>query len=858
MVNPGAFKGSRREFLMQEVEGYIKAVEEGRAAEFIADVVRRYLKRYPLSLEHNVEPSQEHLAAVDDHAPDPEVVMPNEDELTFEEYEKVQLKFIEDQKDLKFRSEQIRRWLRYQYAKRNDMSAKDMGADNPWTVLLHRLTGVGLSKPRKPQAFALWYKANATEVEAAWKAHMEVMKTKGSPIAPGQRAAGFQSFKSKMYRDLPAAEKKSWEGLAAEEHEVAIKEYEEKLHAPVSQEAKDYQSCLERLPSVVKPLIDIIVEATGCPVSIYVGGPQPADGGRLHIASFHGGKTLGVVKQNFVEAERANLKRYILPVYSNFLKRCFSVEMCRARALPSSTPTLDSIGFASEEDGVTLHTIDGEVYNNAGGKELVSTLPPATTTPAPTTASTTATTATATTTKVKKTITKTTKAAREAPVKKSSEVRLEKPATDASQPAAPSSDLAKVSNPAAPSNSPTPSPPTDPPQLPSPSSQADLEPNAPPLPSMVPAGPAEGSNPTAPSPPTDPPQPAGPTEASLGSPSSPPPLSPPLSPAVSRAGSPQSSRIPSRPATPDEGLDAARFVTPKDASDAEAEDPEPTRSVNTGTASKPTKQPKNTGDGEQQQGGRTRRTNAPTTKTSSAPKGGKRGAEHGGDEEAGVSSSPRARKKRKVTGDRTVTPEHAASSASAESSPQLVLPDDAPKWAISAVNLFKREDVPVCLLQLCEKWIEFETRESNWAHSGKLSAVDRPKPIGDWINRARTERFRLQAPKSGVDPVRDFEAKFWLWWSQLQPEFRQRDESEVTLALDHEGHADRKSEGDWGMLRLPGMNGWVSVMAALCFWAWLLKGMSENGHREKAAAARARENWLSALEDVDFVLGRLL
>lgn len=86
---------------------------------------------------------------------------------------------------------------------------------------------------------------------------------------------------------------------------------------------------------------------------------------------FHGSKTLGAIKQNFVEVECANLKCFILPVYSNFLKKCFCaysdsfgfselmvtlvVEMCCARALPSTAPTLESIGFAMEEEGITLH-----------------------------------------------------------------------------------------------------------------------------------------------------------------------------------------------------------------------------------------------------------------------------------------------------------------------------------------------------------------------------------------------------------------------------------------------------------------------------------------------------------------------
>ncbi len=50
----------------------------------------------------------------------------------------------------------------------------------------------------------------------------------------------------------------------------------------------------------------------------------------------------------------------------------------------------------------------------------------------------------------------------------------------------------------------------------------------------------------------------------------------------------------------------------------------------------------------------------------------------------------------------------------------------------------------------------------------------------------------------------------------------------------------------------------VSVMAALCFWAWALNDMSKNGHREKANAECVHQSWLGALEDVDFVLGCLL
>ncbi|PBK81130.1 hypothetical protein ARMGADRAFT_1091558 [Armillaria gallica] len=165
------------------------------------------------------------------------------------------------------------------------MSAKDTGASNPWTIILHCLMGVGLSKPHKPQAFALWYKSNNEDVEAAWNMHMEELKNSGKPIAPGKHAMAFQTFKSKMYHNLSIVERKSWEDLAVGEHEVALKKFEEKLDMPILQESQDLQNCLEQLPSIIKPLTNVIIWATGCPVSIYVGGLQPADGGRLHISS---------------------------------------------------------------------------------------------------------------------------------------------------------------------------------------------------------------------------------------------------------------------------------------------------------------------------------------------------------------------------------------------------------------------------------------------------------------------------------------------------------------------------------------------------------------------------------------------
>ena len=87
MVNPGAFQGSRKEFLLGERSSYSAAVDGGYAADALALIQRRYFKRYPVELPHTVEPSPDFLAAVDDDAPDDDIPMPDQDQMTEEEYQ---------------------------------------------------------------------------------------------------------------------------------------------------------------------------------------------------------------------------------------------------------------------------------------------------------------------------------------------------------------------------------------------------------------------------------------------------------------------------------------------------------------------------------------------------------------------------------------------------------------------------------------------------------------------------------------------------------------------------------------------------------------------------------------------------
>ena len=70
MVNPGAFQGSRREFLLSQKPAYKAGVIGGYAADALAEIQCKYFKRYLIDLPHSEEPSAEWLAEVDDDAPE--------------------------------------------------------------------------------------------------------------------------------------------------------------------------------------------------------------------------------------------------------------------------------------------------------------------------------------------------------------------------------------------------------------------------------------------------------------------------------------------------------------------------------------------------------------------------------------------------------------------------------------------------------------------------------------------------------------------------------------------------------------------------------------------------------------------
>jgi len=67
------------------------------------NIQRHYFKRFPIELDHDVDPDPEHLKAVDDNAPDPEVSAPDESTMSPEEYSKAMKLFQSRQEAVEFR-----------------------------------------------------------------------------------------------------------------------------------------------------------------------------------------------------------------------------------------------------------------------------------------------------------------------------------------------------------------------------------------------------------------------------------------------------------------------------------------------------------------------------------------------------------------------------------------------------------------------------------------------------------------------------------------------------------------------------------------------------------------------------------
>lgn len=125
-------------------------------------------------------------------------------------------------------------------------------------------------------------------------------------------------------------------------------------------------------------------------------------------------------------------------------------------------------------------------------------------------------------------------------------------------------------------------------------------------------------------------------------------------------------------------------------------------------------------------------------------------------------------------------------------------------------------------MELVRIWALFEAR-SRYEEVDKLSPTNRPTAVSEWIRRARTSTWRPV-----INNLPQYEALFWAWWLDIQPDWRLEDGKLVPERL----------VGNWEPLQLPGTNGIVSVMVGLFYWG--LEILEDAG---------GQVDWLAAVEE---------
>jgi hypothetical protein len=152
-----------------------------------------------------------------------------------------------------------------------------------------------------------------------------------------------------------------------------------------------------------------------------------------------------------------------------------------------------------------------------------------------------------------------------------------------------------------------------------------------------------------------------------------------------------------------------------------------------------------------------------------------------------------------------------------------------PSWFSNFKEGFVEQHLGKEWEKLVQSWAAFEQREG-YTEVRRLPKTGRPEIVGVWINRARPCKWRPP-----ID-LKIFEREFKGWWTAIQPAWRIVD-GQVDTSI---------TQGDWASLRLPGLNGILSVVGALFFW-----GLAAQGKTAPHAA------WLAAVKDCQLVISLL-
>ncbi|KAJ7103986.1 hypothetical protein B0H15DRAFT_766409 [Mycena belliarum] len=159
-------------------------------------------------------------------------------------------------------------------------------------------------------------------------------------------------------------------------------------------------------------------------------------------------------------------------------------------------------------------------------------------------------------------------------------------------------------------------------------------------------------------------------------------------------------------------------------------------------------------------------------------------------------------------------------------------PPKAPAWFVNARTVLTKVDLGLDFDALIAAWTRIEYASRFEQGPTNLSPTGRPKQIATWIAGRRAH-----APPKVTD-TGAYASQWKVWWDSLQPKWRKRDK-EGMWATDEYGDGG----AEWGPLYQWGVNGTLSLLAALHCWG---STVLETGQPADA--------WEAAVMDVTWML----
>ena len=135
--------------------------------------------------------------------------------------------------------QQIVRWLQYQYnvqRSKGGVYSKIADPNDPLTILIARLTGTKLTKPRKLVPHNLWFR------EPENKAKVDEEYTKQYGKGNGRlKINQYYGIISSLFKQLPLAERNRYAAMAVSEHKQLLQDHEDSLNSPPATDPESRQ-----------------------------------------------------------------------------------------------------------------------------------------------------------------------------------------------------------------------------------------------------------------------------------------------------------------------------------------------------------------------------------------------------------------------------------------------------------------------------------------------------------------------------------------------------------------------------------------------------------------------------------------